>query len=63
MDLWDEFSKCSSFKVGDNSKISFLHDVCCGERPLKAVFLELYNISCLRDDFMADHFQFSNGSP
>jgi hypothetical protein len=51
------FSRCSSFKVGDDSKIVF------GTMGGKAVFLELYSISDLRDASMASHLQFSNGFP
>jgi hypothetical protein len=34
----------------------------CEERSFKAVSLKLYSIACLRNAFMADHLQFSNGS-
>jgi hypothetical protein len=37
--------------------------VWCGEQPVKAMFSELYSISCLRDACVADHLQFSNGVP
>jgi len=59
---WEEFSRFSRFKLGDGFKISFWHDFLCEERPFKAVFPELYSISCFRDASMAVHLQFSNGS-
>jgi hypothetical protein len=59
---WKEFFRYTRFKVGDDSKISFWHGVWCGEQPLKVAFPELYRIVYLRDNFMADHLQFHNGS-
>ena len=38
-------------------------DVWCGEQPLKVAFLKLFSFSYIRDAFVVDHFQFSNGSP
>jgi hypothetical protein len=58
----EEFSKGSRFKVGDGSKISFWHNVWCGERPFKTTFSGLYSIASLRDASVADHPQFSSGS-
>jgi hypothetical protein len=59
----EEFSSFTRFEVGDGSKVSFWHDVWCGEQPLKGAFPELFSIACLRDASVADHLQFSNGSP
>jgi hypothetical protein len=37
---WEEFFRYTRFEVGDNSKISFWHDVWCEDQPLKVAFLE-----------------------
>jgi hypothetical protein len=46
--------------VGDGSKISFLHDLWCGNHPLKVAFLELFSIACCKEAWVADHMQFLN---
>lgn len=51
---WREFSRYTRFKVGDGSKISFWHDMCCGEQPLKEAFLKLFSIACLKNVFVVD---------
>lgn len=54
----------NSLGRGERNFLDVLHNVWCGKRPLKTVFLELYSISCLRrDPSVVDHLQFSNGSP
>jgi hypothetical protein len=38
MRVWKEFSRFTSFEVGDGSMISFWNDVWCGELLLKESF-------------------------
>ena len=54
-EVGEEFSRFTRFEVGDDFKISFWHDVWCGEQSLKEVFLESFCIACLRDAFLVDY--------
>jgi hypothetical protein len=40
---WGSFSNIISFKVGDESRICFWHDVWCGDVALKYSFPKLYS--------------------
>ena len=42
------------FEVGDGSQIRFWDDVWCLDESLKAAFMELYRITCVRDAAVAN---------
>ncbi|KAL4639460.1 hypothetical protein ACB092_03G220100 [Castanea dentata] len=46
---WLNFSKFLQYEVGDGTRVKFWDDVWCGDCPLKEAFLDLYNISRIRD--------------
>ena len=46
--------------MGDGSKISFLHDLWCGNHPLKVAFFEVFSIARCKEAWVADHMQFLN---
>jgi hypothetical protein len=48
----DRFTR---FEVGVGSKISFWHDMWCGEQPLMEAFPELFSIACFRDASVDDY--------
>jgi hypothetical protein len=41
---WETFSKFVRYEVGDGSKVSFWHDVWCGDIPLKISCPDLFSI-------------------
>jgi hypothetical protein len=43
---WSSFKRFISFDVGDGSRVSFWHDVWCGDNTLKATFPTLFAIAC-----------------
>ena len=49
---WDSFKQHVQFKVGDDSRVLFWHDVWCGELPLKILILALFNIACAKEAWM-----------
>jgi hypothetical protein len=58
-----KFSSHTRFEVGEDSTIvSVWHDMWCGDRPLKEVFLELYSIVSVKDASMVDYLELSSYS-
>uniref|UniRef100_A0A2N9IUG7 RRM domain-containing protein n=1 Tax=Fagus sylvatica TaxID=28930 RepID=A0A2N9IUG7_FAGSY len=51
---WDSFKRFISFEIGDGSKVSYWHDVWCGDRSLKEMYPDLFAISCSPDSMVAD---------
>ena len=51
---WDSFKRFISFEIGDGSKVSYGHDVWCGDRSLKEMYPDLFAISCSPDSMVAD---------
>ena len=43
---WPSFKQFISFDVGDGSRVSFWHDVWCGDRTLKEMYPALFAIAC-----------------
>jgi hypothetical protein len=43
--------------VGDGSKISFWHDLWCGDTALKVAFLALFDIARFKDAVVADNLE------
>jgi hypothetical protein len=54
---WDSFSRYTRFIVGDGSKISFWHDLWCGDTVLKVAFPTLFDIARLKDVVVADNLE------
>jgi hypothetical protein len=55
---WDSFSRFTRFVVGDGSKISFWHDLWCGNTALKVAFAALFGIAHVKDTLVADNLEF-----
>jgi hypothetical protein len=58
---WDKFSTFVRFEVGVGSKVSFWHDIWCGDRPLKISNPVLFNIAQQIDAWVADYMQYQDG--
>jgi hypothetical protein len=58
---WDAFQQYVSFEVGNGSRVSFWHDVWCGERPLKNVFPALFTIACAKEAMVEENMGIVNG--
>jgi hypothetical protein len=54
---WISFSRFTRFVVGVGSKISFWHDLWCGETTLKEAFPALFGIARLKDAIVADNLE------
>jgi hypothetical protein len=54
---WDSFPHYTRFVVGDGSKISFWHDLWCGDIALKVAFPALFDIARLKDAVVADNLE------
>jgi hypothetical protein len=59
---WEKFSSHAKFEMGDSFKVSFWHDLCCGNMALKGAFPDLFGIVCAKDVFVAAHLKFSSAS-
>lgn len=59
---WDSFSRFTKFVVGDGSKISFWHDLWCGDTALKVAFPTLFGITRVKDTSIADNLEFLGDS-
>jgi hypothetical protein len=59
---WDSFSRFTRFVVGDGSKISFWHDLWCGDTALKVAFLTLFGITRVKDASVVDNLEFLGDS-
>jgi hypothetical protein len=57
---WGNFFNLISFKVGDESRIRFWHDVRYEEAALKSSFLELYLIARDKEALVSDYLDSSN---
>jgi exonuclease III len=60
---WSSFKRFISFEVGDGSRVSFWHDVWCGDSTLKESFPTLFAIACNPTALVADILQVNNGTP
>jgi hypothetical protein len=45
-----------------SSKVSFWHDLWCGDLAFKEAFLDLYGITCANDASVVAHLKISGGS-
>jgi hypothetical protein len=59
---WENFSGFTRFKVGDETRISFWHDLWCGDMTLKAAFPALFGIAFAKDASVAINLEFLGGS-
>jgi hypothetical protein len=48
--------------VAIGSKVSFWHDVCCGDSPLKISYLDLFSIAQRKDVWVVDNMQLREGT-
>jgi hypothetical protein len=51
------FSRFTRFVVGNGSKISFWHDLLCGDTALKEAFPALFGIACVKGAAVADNLE------
>jgi hypothetical protein len=58
---WSSFKRFS-FDVGDGSRVSFWHDVWCGDSNLKETFPTLFAIACNPTASVADILRVHNGT-
>jgi hypothetical protein len=56
-----EFASLTRFEVADDSKIRFWHDMWCGDQALKEAFPDLCSIARIKDVYVANHLDLSNG--
>jgi hypothetical protein len=54
---WVSFYHYTRFVMGDGSKISFWHNLWCGDTVLKVAFPALFNIAHLKDAVVADNLE------
>jgi len=54
---WDSFSRFTRSVMGDGSKISFWHDLWCGDTALKVAFPSLFGIARLKDAIVANNLE------
>jgi len=54
---WNSFSRFTRSVVGDGSKISFWHDLWCGDTTLKVAFPALFDIARLKDAVVTDNLE------
>jgi hypothetical protein len=52
---WDTFKSFTRLVVGDGTRISFWHDLWCGDTALKVAFPGLFGIACVKDASVADN--------
>jgi hypothetical protein len=55
---WETFSKFVKYMVGDKSKVSFWHDIWCGNQQLKISYPDLFSIARSKDAWVVDNMQF-----
>jgi hypothetical protein len=59
---WETFKCFTRLVVGDGRRISFWHDLWCGDTVLKVAFLVLFGIACVKDASVADNREVLGGS-
>ena len=59
---WETFKSFTRHVVGDGARISFWHDLWCGDTVLKVAFPVLFGIACLKDASVADNMEVMGGS-
>jgi len=59
---WESFRPHFSFEVGDGSTISFWHNCWCGDRPLKLLFPDLFNLVADRNATVVDYREQGSGT-
>ena len=57
---WRGFAHHLRYDIEDGSTVFFWHDVWCGERHLKFVFPELFNIACNKDAWVEEYMEAPN---
>jgi hypothetical protein len=59
---WETFKGFTRFVVGDGTRISFWHDLWCGDTVLKVAFPILFGIACVNDAFVTNNIEVLGGS-
>jgi hypothetical protein len=59
---WETFSGYTRFEVGYETRISFWHDLWCGDMTLMAAFPALFGIASAKDASVANNLEFLGGS-
>jgi hypothetical protein len=58
---WDTFAKYVRLEVGDGYNVRFLHDLWCGDRPLKLCYSVLYTLARFPDAWVVDNLSVVDG--
>jgi hypothetical protein len=56
------FKSFTRLVVGDGTRISFWHDLWCGDTVLKVAFPGLFGIACVKDASVVDNMEVLGGS-
>jgi hypothetical protein len=59
---YDTFKGFTRFEVGDGTRVSFWHDLWCGDLALKIAFPGLFSIACVKVASVATNFEVLGGS-
>jgi hypothetical protein len=59
---WDTFKGLTQFEVGDGTRVSFWHDLWCGDLALKIAFPGLFSIACVKNAPVVANFELLGGS-
>ena len=59
---WETFKGFTRHLVVDGTRISFWHDLWCGDTVLKVAFPVLFGIACVKDAFVVDKMEVLEGS-
>jgi hypothetical protein len=59
---WEMFKSFTRLVVGDGTRISFWHDLWCGDMVLKEAFSGLFGLACVKDASVADNTEVFGGS-
>ena len=51
---WEALKDRRGFRVGFDNRVKFWIDKCCGDTPLRELFLALYAIASLKDAWVVD---------
>lgn len=60
---WDTYVANTNFIVGNIMKVKFWHNVWCGDRALKEVYLQVYGLARRKETSITDLLIITNGLP
>ena len=58
---WETVKGFTRHVVGDETRISFWHDLWCGDSVLKVAFPVLFGIACVKNAFVANNMEVLGG--